>query len=279
MESFKKPIIRVKNLTHVYPDGTLALEGINLEIYEGEFIGIIGQNGSGKTTLVKHFNGLLKPTKGEVFIDGVNTKNLTVAQLSTKVGYVFQNPDHQICQSTVFDEVAFGPRNLGLSENEIKERVQLALKAVGIEKLSRKHPLLVSKGERQRIAIASVLAMRPKILIIDEPTTGQDYGQSKEIMDLINELNKEGITVIVISHNMRLIAEYTKRVIVFFQGRIILDGTTRYVFSQHEVLEKAFIKPPQITRLAQMLMDHGFKSDILFVHEMYEEFKNKLSFR
>ncbi|MEM2897511.1 MAG: ATP-binding cassette domain-containing protein [Candidatus Bathyarchaeia archaeon] len=275
-EGARKPIIIVKNLTHVYPDGTLALDGINLEIYEGEFIGIIGQNGSGKTTLVKHFNGLLKPTEGEVLVDGVDTRNLTIAQLSTKVGYVFQNPDHQICQSTVFDEVAFGPRNLGLSEGEVKERVQSALMAIGIEKLSRRHPLLVSKGERQRIAVASVLAMRPKILIIDEPTTGQDYRQSKEIMDLVYELNKEGRTVIVISHNMKLIAEYVQRVIVFSQGKVILDGSARHVFSQHEILKKAFIRSPQITRLARMLMDYGIKPDILFVREMYEEFKKSL---
>ncbi|MEM3506943.1 MAG: ATP-binding cassette domain-containing protein [Candidatus Bathyarchaeia archaeon] len=273
----KSPIIIVENLTYIYPDGTLALNGINLKIYEGEFIGIIGQNGSGKTTLVKHFNGLLKPTKGRVIVESMDTGKATIAELSTKVGYVFQNPDHQISQSTVYDEVAFGPRNLGLSESEIKERVSSALKAVGIEKLSNRHPLLVSKGERQRIAIASVLAMKPKILIVDEPTTGQDYRQSKEIMELITSLNKEGRTMIVISHNMKLIAEYVQRVIVFSQGKIILDGPTRYVFSQHEILKEAFIRPPQVTRLAKMLTNYGIKLGILFPHEMYEEFIKLLS--
>lgn len=269
----KKPIITVQDLTYIYPDGTLALDGVNLKIYDEEIVGIIGQNGSGKTTLVKHFNGLLKPTKGKVVIDGVDTSDKTVAQLSTKVGYVFQNPDHQICQFSVVKEVSFGLTNLKVEEAEIERRVHAALAAVGIEKLAQRHPLLLSKGERQRIAIASVLAMRPRILIIDEPTTGQDHRQSREIMNLISDLSEEGHTVLVISHNMNLIAEYTKRVLVLSRGKVILDGPPSYVFRQKEALEEAFIKPPQITRLAQMLERYRIPPEVLSVQEMYEVFK------
>lgn len=272
----KNPLIGVSGLTHRYPDGTLALADVTLDLNEGEFVGIIGQNGSGKTTLVKHFNGLLRPTTGEVLVGGIDTKSSTVAELSKKVGYVFQNPDHQICQSNVFDEVAFGPRNLGLSEAEIRDRVMAALKDVRIEKLAQRHPFLVSKGERQRIAIASVLAMKPSILIVDEPTTGQDYMESKEIMDLLRRLNEEGHTILVISHNMKLIAEYAGRVIVFARGKVLLDGTPREVFSQEDILKETLIRPPQIARLMRLLSKYGTRPDILQVEEARSEFMKLL---
>jgi energy-coupling factor transport system ATP-binding protein len=270
-ETTSNAVVKITNLTHVYADGTKALDSVNLELYDGEFVGIIGQNGSGKTTLVKHLNGLLKPTNGEVFVNAADTRTRTIAELAREVGYVFQNPDHQICQSTTFDEVAFGPRNLGLSDGEVRELVKTALRDVRIEKLAQRHPLLVSKGERQRIAIASVLAMRPKIIVVDEPTTGQDYLESKEIMDLLRRLNEEGRTVLVISHNMKLVAEYAARVIVFAEGRILLDGRPSEVFAQEELLKKTLIRPPQITRLMRMLVDYGVRPDTLHVDEAYKQ--------
>jgi len=268
------PIIRVEELSHTFPDGTKALEAVNLEIHRGEFIGIIGQNGSGKTTLVKHFNGLLKPTKGRVLVDSIDTRETTIASLSTKVGYVFQNPDHQISKDTTEAELAFGPRNIGLSAVEIQGRVEEALRSVGIERLAKRHPLLTSKGERQLIAIASVLTMKPEVIVIDEPTTGQDKRQSQQAMKLLTDLNKAGHTIIVITHDMSLVAEYTRRIFVFHQGRIVLDDCPRKIFREVNILRETGLRPPQITRLAQTLQECGFSQDVLSVTEMYNEFRH-----
>ena len=272
--SSSSPIVKVEELSHTFPDGTKALEGVSLEIHRGEFIGIIGQNGSGKTTLVKHFNGLLKPTKGRVLIDSIDTRQRTIADLSTKVGYVFQNPDHQISQDTTEAELAFGPRNIGLSANEIQRRVEEALRSVGIEHLVGRHPLLTSKGERQLIAVASVLTMKPEVVIVDEPTTGQDKRQSRQTMNLLANLNRAGHTIIVITHDMSLVAEHTRRVLVFHEGRVILDDSPRKVFREASILHRTGLRPPQITRLAQALQPHGFSQEILSVTEMYNEFRH-----
>jgi len=266
-------IVKVEDLFHTFPDGTKALKGVSLEIRRGEFIGIIGQNGSGKTTLVKHFNGLLKPTKGRVLIGSEDTVKRTIADLSTKVGYVFQNPDHQISKETAEAELAFGPRNIGLPEDEIRGRVEEALRSVGIEHLAKRHPLLTSKGERQLIAVASVLTMKPDIIIVDEPTTGQDKKQARETMNLLTGLNEAGHTIIVITHDMSLVAEYAKRILVFHDGRIVLDGSPKKVFGEVNILRETDLRPPQITRLAQALQQYGFSQDILSVAEMYDEFK------
>jgi energy-coupling factor transport system ATP-binding protein len=273
LKSSAPPVIKVEQLSHTYPDGTNALEDVDSEIERGEFIGIIGQNGSGKTTLVKHFNGLLKPTKGRVLVDSVDTREKTIAYLSTKVGYVFQNPDHQISQETTEAELAFGPRNLGLSPTEIDHRVKEALRSVGIEHLATRHPLLTSKAERQMIAIASVLTMKPDVIIVDEPTTGQDKKQSRQTMKMLADLNAAGHTVIIITHDMSLAAEYTRRVIVFHKGKIILDGPPKNVFKETGILRESGLRPPQITRLTQMLQPCGFSPDVTSVAEMYDEFK------
>ncbi|MFQ6080503.1 MAG: ABC transporter ATP-binding protein [Candidatus Bathyarchaeia archaeon] len=262
-------IIRVENLWHVYPGEVTALRGVNLTIYEGEFVAIIGQNGSGKTTLVKHFNGLLKPTKGRVSVYGVDTSKASIAELSKRVGYAFQNPDHQLCNETVRKELAFGPINLGFSENEIEERVAKAAERLGLKGVLDEKPFSLSKGERQRVAIASILTMGPEVLIIDEPTTGQDYRMSKEIMDFCKALNEEGKTIIVITHDMNLAAEYSERVIVLKDGEILCEGPPGEVFSQVEMLEKTYLEPPQITRLAQRLTEFGIPSTLLTVDEMY----------
>ena len=252
-----EPIIKVRGLWHVYPGGVEALRGVDLEIRKGEFVAILGQNGSGKTTLVKHFNGLLKPTKGEVIVYGMDTREVPVSRLARLVGYVFQNPDHQIFSRTVKEELAFGPKNFGLSPEEIDERVVKAAKTMGIEEYLDDNPFDLSWGIRQKVAVASILSMEPEVLIVDEPTTGQDYGTSKEMMETFKRLNEEGKTVVIITHDMKLAAEYVDRVVVMKEGKILVDGDTRTVFSNVEVLKEAYLAPPQITQLAIRLREYG----------------------
>lgn len=267
----KSQIIEVKGLWFTYPEPPItALRDINLKIYQGDRVGIIGQNGSGKTTLVKHLNGLLKPTEGQVIVDGRDTKNATVGELSAKVGYVFQNPDHQIFSNTVREEVSFGPKNLGFSKEEIERSCNMALKTLGLTEVADENPFFLSKGERERVALAAVMAMKPKVLIVDEPTTGQDWKTSMEIMEECEKLNAMGTTIITISHDMRLIAQTMKRVIVMAQGRVLLDGSAKEIFSKPDVLKETFLEPPQITMLSQKLRDYGYPKDILTTSEMLD---------
>ena len=266
--------IHVKELDFAYPDGTKALINIKLEIAKGEFIALIGQNGSGKTTLSKCLNGLYKPTGGDIIVDGLNSKDSSIVQMVRRVGYVFQNPDHQLFNNNCWDEIAYGPRNIELSETEVKERVEEAIQVVGLPKIYHKeHPFFLSKGLRQRVAIASILALRPQVIIVDEPTTGQDAKQSLEIMDFLKSLNKNlGHTIIIITHDMPIVGLYAQRVIAMAQARVMADGPTREVFAQAEILEKTFLAPPQITQLAQAVQGLGFDPGTLTVDEMVESF-------
>ena len=266
--------IQVKNLDFEYPDGTKALQGINLEIGKGEFIALIGQNGSGKTTLSKCLNGLYKPTGGDIIVDGLNSKKCSIVQMVRRVGYVFQNPDHQLFNNNCWDEIAYGPRNIELSEFEVAERVEEAIKVVGLPEIYYKeHPFFLSKGLRQRVAIASILALRPQVIIVDEPTTGQDAKQSLEIMDFLKSLNEElGHTIIIITHDMPIVGRYAKRVIAMAQAKVMADGSTREVFTQSEILKETFLAPPQITQLAQSVQGLGFDPGILTVDEMVDNY-------
>jgi energy-coupling factor transport system ATP-binding protein len=262
-------VISVRGLTHVYPNGTRALNGVDLDIHRGEFVALLGQNGSGKTTLVKHFDGLLRPTAGTVNVFGMDGATTSIPELSKKVGYCFQNPDHQICCETVQKELEFGPTNLKVSAAAIQRRVDEVAKAVGLESVLSKNPFSLSKGERQRVAVASLLTMECEVLIVDEPTTGQDYKMSHEMMDFYRKLNEEdGRTIIVITHDMKISAEYAHRVIVLKEGRVLLDGPPRDVFSRSDILRTTYLNPPQITRLAQALSKFGVPDDILTVPEM-----------
>ncbi|RLE80807.1 MAG: hypothetical protein DRJ51_05120 [Thermoprotei archaeon] len=243
------PIISFENVEYVYPDGTVALRGVDLKVFRGEFIAIIGANGSGKTTLVKHMVGILKPTKGRVTVLGKDTREASVSELALKVGYVYQNPDHQLFCTTVYDECAYALRNLGLPPQEIEERVEKVLERLGLKEFAGTPPYFLSKGQRQRLAVATVLAMKPEVIIVDEPTTGQDHVQSRSIMDLLKSLNDEGKTIVVITHDMRLVAEYAKRVLVMSKGKIIADGSVRSVLARLEDLDVSALTPPQITRL------------------------------
>jgi len=262
------PMISTKNLFYAYEgSGVEVLKDINLEVNQGEFVAIIGQNGAGKTTLVKHFNGILKPTRGKVFIEGVNTKERTIAELSKDVGYIYQNPDHQIFCPTVEEEIAFGPKNLGLSEDIIKQRAEEALKLSGLEDVRKIPPSVLGLGERRKVSLASVMSMRPRLLILDEPTTGVDWKTSIDFMEAVRKLNEKGHTIIMITHNMRIVARYAKRTVVLCNGEVLLDASTRKVFSQTEKLKTTFLMPPQITQLGQALYTLSMPREVLSCEE------------
>lgn len=246
-------IIRCQGLKHSYSGKVEALRGVDLEIHRGEMIAIVGQNGSGKTTLVKHFNGLLMPTEGSIEVDGKPANEQGVFVLGKKVGYVFQNPDHQIFSETVFDEVAFSPRLRKMSDEEVKQRVEEALEAVGLSGFESKDPFSLTKSGRQRVAVASVLAAKPEVLILDEPTTGLDYAEQRSMMELVRHLNEKGSTIIFVTHHMWVVSEYAHNVVVLNDGQVILRGTTREVFSHEEMLRVAFLRPPHIVSFSNML--------------------------
>lgn len=265
------PIVKVDHLKFGYgKNGVLALKGISLEINQGDFIAILGQNGSGKSTLVRHFNGLLQPTGGSVTVKGMNTRTTPVSKLAASVGYVFQNPDHQIFCASVWEEVTFGPKNLKLPQAMIEPNAKEALKIMELEGKENRHPHSLSRGERQRLAIATVLAIKPDVIILDEPTGGQDKARTENLMSLLQELNAKGHTIIVITHDIELAAEYAKRVVVIFDGGVLLDGEPRSVFLEKEKLRQTFLTVPDIFALTQTI---GMKVPALSPAEFVEDFK------
>jgi energy-coupling factor transport system ATP-binding protein len=232
--------IKIENLSHIYSstaEKVTALKNINLSITAGEYVTIIGSNGAGKTTLTKHLNGLLQPTTGKVYYRGEDVAKKQTAELSTEIGYGFQNPDHQIFSKTVHEEIAFGLVNLGMNEEEINDRVSRVLDLVGLGDVSTINPYNLGKGERQKVALASTIVLEPKTLVIDEPTTGLDWIESKRVLNLIHELNKKGTTVIVVTHDMRIVREYATRVIAMNAGEIVFDGTPYELMSSPEVFK------------------------------------------
>lgn len=257
--------ICVENLSYSYKNGFEALKEINLNIGEGEFVAIVGENGSGKTTLVKHFNGLLLPSKGKVSIFGQETKNSTRTYLTSNVGLIFQNPDTMLFADTVEKEVIFGLRNIEVEET--KNRVDESLKSVGLEKYKQKFPRYLSRGERQRLAFACIIAMKPKIIILDEPTTGLDTKESRKLLDIAEKLRSKGHTIIIVTHSMELVAKYSKRTIVMENGRIIYDGSTRNLLSN---IENKIVKKPVITELSH-LYSGILRPDIFSVEDIVSE--------
>jgi energy-coupling factor transport system ATP-binding protein len=254
----KPPLVAIKDLSFAYAkDAQLVLKNINLEIKEGEYIALIGQNGSGKTTLTKTIGGLLLPISGQVMLNGVPVSSMSVAERTAMVGYSYQNPDHQIFLSTIEDEVAFGPKNLNLDKETIEERVNEALEAVGLLKYRKEEPYFAGKGERQKVAVASILAMRSRLIILDEPTTGLDWKGSQDMMGLIKKLWNDGHTIIIITHNMRLVAENAQRAIVLCQGEILMDDSPSGVFQFPDKLAQSFLQPPQITQLWHQISQEG----------------------
>ena len=245
-------IIRIRGLRFSFADQEV-LNGIDLCIREREFIAILGANGSGKTTLVKHFNGLLRPQQGEILLTGADSRKLSIYEMGQIVGYVFQNPDQQIFCDTVYEEVAFALKLRGLDEKETGLRVREALTAVGLAGRDAEDPFSLTKGQRQRVALASVLAMKPRVLVLDEPTTGLDYKDQRRMMELIRELNRAGNTIVMITHTMWVVAEYAHRVLLLREGRLIADAGTRAIFADEELLAQAEVRPPQITQLGNRL--------------------------
>lgn len=266
-------IIKVDHLTFAYSDGSVALENINLRVKQGDFLALIGQNGCGKTTLSKCLNGIFKPTKGSIEINGINiSQKGVIKDLVKSIGYVFQNPDHQLFNSNVYDEIAYAPRNIELDEKTVKERVREAAMTAGVkEEIFEEQPCLLMKGLRQRVAIASILSLKPKVIIVDEPTTGQDYRQSLEIMEFLKRLNEEyGHTIIIITHEMNIVAQYAKRILVMKKGEIYMEGTPREIFSQPELLKQGFVKPPLVTRISQLIEPSEQYNEVIDIEELKE---------
>ncbi len=242
-------LLHLQSVTHVYPGDSPAVCDVTLSIAEGEFIALLGQNGSGKTTLAKHLSGLLAPTQGGVFLRGQELRQVPLHKLAQEVSYVFQNPDHQLFADTVEEEVAFGPRNIGLGTVEVEVRVREALAAVGLGALRKSDPFLLGRGERQRLAVAALLALRPHVLILDEPTTGLDYPEQRRMMDLLRRLHREGRTIIIITHVPWVAAEYAERALLMAQGQLLWDGSLRELCGQTDLCARASFRPPDITLL------------------------------
>jgi energy-coupling factor transport system ATP-binding protein len=243
--------IELKDLRHVYPTGDEALKGVSTIIEGNEPVAIIGQNGSGKTTLVKHFNGILRPTTGDVVLDGESIKSRSTAKWSKDVGYVFQNPDDQLFLDTVRKELEFGPRQIGMSEERIAERIKVVSELCGLEDKLDEHPFDLTATQKKFCTVGSIIMMDPQVLIFDEPTCGQDVEGTERLCRIIRELKDEGKLCITISHDMKFVVKNFSRAIVLCKGEILLDGKMAEVFAQPEILSEAFVSPPPITRVAQ----------------------------
>ena len=268
------------HISYVYSAGTAyekkALNDVSLTINKGEFIGIIGHTGSGKSTLIQHFNGLEKATSGTIYFNGqdIYDKDFNMKSLRSKVGLVFQYPEHQLFETTVLEDVKFGPKNLGLDKLEVDLRAFEAIKQVGLsEKCYDASPFELSGGQKRRVAIAGVLAMKPEILILDEPTAGLDPRGRDEILDQIAKLHKEGLTVILVSHSMEDVAKYADRIIAMNSGKIAFDGTPKEVFRHYKELERMGLSAPQVTYIMQEMKDLGLPvdTDVSTVEEAKEE--------
>ena len=273
--------MKLENVSFTYSPNTAyeihALKNINLEIRDGEFIGLIGHTGSGKSTLVQHFNGLMRATSGAIYYNGENIyrEGYSMKNLRSKVGLVFQYPEHQLFEVDVLTDVCFGPKNQGLSREEAEERAKKALQLVGLkEKYYKQSPFELSGGQKRRVAIAGVLAMEPDVLILDEPTAGLDPKGRDEILEQIKKLHEEKrITIILVSHSMEDVAKYVGRIIVMNQGEAMYDGTPKEVFAHYKELEKVGLAAPQVTYIMNALAEKGFgvSTDATTIEEAAEE--------
>ncbi len=269
-------MITVQNVEYVYPTGVKALDKVSLEITRGEIVALMGENGAGKTTLLKHFNGLLKPTSGRVLVDGVDTREATVALLSRKVGLVFQNAEDMFFSSSVWDEVAFALRNFGYDEKVIEKRVRWALRFMELEKYADQSPFVLSGGEKKRLALAIILAWAPDVISLDEPTTGQDQLQKEKLMHMIKLLNTQGKTVIVSSHDIEFVAQLRPRVILMKRGKIIADGKAEEILTDEDLLRSCSLLPPQIVTLTGNLEFIGLKRSLADARKVAEELVQKI---
>jgi energy-coupling factor transporter ATPase len=269
-EYHHNPAIEVKNVCFTYHGGVEALRDVSLTIYHGDYVAIMGENGAGKTTLVKHFNGLLKPSKGTVAVDSVDVSTLSVAQLARNIGLVFQNPDDQLFEETVEKEISFALRNFGFDEPVIEQRVTWALNLLDLTEYREKSPFTLSGGERKRVALASVLAWDPDVLVLDEPTIGQDYGQKERLRHFLTHLRSQGKTVVIVTHDVEFVAESHPRIVLMAGGRIVDDGASKKIMTCPETLSSCSVAQPEITRLFGKLSSHGLPRDVLDVDEAFD---------
>jgi len=248
-------IIEAKNITYLYPDGTKALDNINFKVEKGQIVSLLGKNGAGKSTLFLHFNGIFEPESGEILVDGEKLKydKKTLLKVRQKVGIVFQNPDDQLFAPTVEEDVAFGPLNIGLSQEETKKRVTDSLARVGMEGFEKKPPHHLSGGQKKRVAIAGILAMGPEIMVLDEPTSGLDPKGASNILKLLYELNNEGMTIIISTHDVDLVPLYSNKVNIIRDGQIITEGTPHEVFDDVDMIRDADLRLPRLAHLAEVL--------------------------
>ncbi|MEM3186460.1 MAG: ABC transporter ATP-binding protein [Conexivisphaerales archaeon] len=246
-------VIEFKDVSHVMPNGIMALSNVNLKIERGEVLAIVGSNGAGKTTLLKHMNGLLKPSSGSVFVFGSETKGKSVAELSRHVGLVFQNSDHQIFSESVFEEIAFGLRNFGFAGEELYNKIISTLRWFDLYDLKDRPPMTLSGGEKKRLCIATVIAWNPEVLVLDEPTVGQDYPNKVRLFALIKRLIGEGRTVVIVSHDLEFLWPLSPRTVVMANGRILTEGSAESIFMDEELLNSAGLRQPQLAQLAMRL--------------------------
>ncbi|MCR5026578.1 MAG: ATP-binding cassette domain-containing protein [Methanobrevibacter sp.] len=253
-------MLEVKDLKYSYNKDYQALKGVSLKIERGQMVALLGKNGAGKSTLFLNLNGIYEPDEGKVFIDGEELKydKKSLLKFRQKVGIVFQNPDDQIFAPTVEEDVAFGPLNLGLSMEEVQDRVEEALERVGMSGFEKKAPHHLSGGQKKRVAIAGILAMKPEIMVLDEPTAGLDPQGVTDLSKLLNELNEEGITIVISTHEVDLVPNYADKVFVLVDGLLIGEGTPKEIFAKPAILEKANLKVPIVTELFQELEKDGF---------------------
>jgi energy-coupling factor transport system ATP-binding protein len=263
-------VIEAENVRFSYPNKVEALKGVSIKIKDGEFVAIMGQNGAGKSTFVKHFNGLLKPSTGTVRADGVETTKTSVATLARNVGFVFQNPDHQLFSETVEEEIAFALKNFGFEPKVIEERVTWALNLLSLTQYRKTSPFLLSGGERKRVALASVLAWDPKTLILDEPTIGQDHEQKEILRQFILQLQTQGKTVVIVTHDVEFVAESNPRVVLMKEGKIVADGIGKDILTDPALLEMSSIVLPQIAQLFVKLSPLGLPKNIIDIYEAKE---------
>lgn len=261
------PVIEAHNVSFTYPSGVRALSDVSVTIHRGEFVAIMGENGAGKTTLVKHFNGLLRPLSGHIVVDGEDISGLSVAALSRKVGLVFQNPDDQLFSENVEEEISFALRNFGFQADAIEKRVDWALNLLDLERYRKSSPFILSGGERKRVALGSVLAWDPEIVVLDEPTIGQDHAQKERLRHFLMQLRTQGKTTIIVTHDVEFVAECKPRVVLMADGRIIADGPIEKIMTDDEALERASVSPPEITKVFSELSAYDLPREVLDVDE------------
>ncbi len=271
------PVIRVEDVSFSYgvAEGqpVEALRNVSLTIAPGELVALIGRNGSGKTTLAKHLNGLLKPTAGRVLVNGTDTASVPVGELARQVGYVFQNPDHQLFLPTVREEISYGPARLGLHGDLLEQRVEETLRRFDLEAVAGRHPAVLGRGLRRLTALAAIDAMRPRVLVLDEPTGGLDRRFTGRLMGLMQELTASGVAIVLITHDMRLVATSASRVVLIQRGQIAADTTPARLFGHTELLEGSGIHPPQVAELARMFRSQGMPEGICTVEQFVEAWK------